>query len=285
MPFDPNYPANDAEMRGSELRNQFNALHDEALHLDQTTPQTVTGGTPTFAAGVKIGAMTLAPHPSLPGILNISDNGILLGEVHGPLSEGQPVPPLRLVCDGTEVVKADGVTLAPLKLGEPTQSEHAATRGYVEANTLALDQTMPQAIVNGAPVFSQGLGINSSSAGINWPDTQFAEADAQLAKTHPADPSAHADLFAAVLHHRGGLQSRQPEPLELTPTGNHRRSPRPHRGGCQQQRGKPGLRSSPPTCPPQAEPQRTQRRTTWDLSAAGGLVRLGRRGPPQAGKP
>jgi len=146
-------PRTDAHL----IRAQLTALNDlivargssePSLHLNQSSPPTVTGEAPTFEADVKIGVT--APHPSLPGILTVSDNGILLGETHGPLSEGQPVPPLRFAAGATEVVKADGTMLAPLKVGDATQSAHAATRGYVEANTPALDQTTPQAIINGS---------------------------------------------------------------------------------------------------------------------------------------
>jgi len=49
MPFDPNFPANDAEMHGSEFRNQFNSLHEEAI---------ATETDPVFAASeaAKLGA-------------------------------------------------------------------------------------------------------------------------------------------------------------------------------------------------------------------------------------
>ena len=92
MPFDPNYPPHGAEVESAPLRDQFNAVHEEAiapetdpvfaaseagnlvagdkakldaalqpgtgLKLNQATPQAVTGGAPVFQAGLAIGTGT-----------------------------------------------------------------------------------------------------------------------------------------------------------------------------------------------------------------------------------
>jgi hypothetical protein len=108
--FNPNEPQNGEVVDADVLRNQFNALHDEAtapetdpvfaaseaaqfvagdkakldsalqpgtaLALNQSTPQTVTGGAPVLQAGLAIGTAALLPDGD--GRLSVSGDRVTL---------------------------------------------------------------------------------------------------------------------------------------------------------------------------------------------------------------